>query len=140
MSKPLTIAAKAILFDKGKVLVLRRSPQERKNRESHIWDFPGGSVEPEEPIMTALAREIKEETNLQVKVVAPAYVYDELQEEKHLVLLKFACDQPVGEIQLSEEHDLSIWVPLEELEETPFPDWMKEEIKKAYRVYNELRN
>jgi 8-oxo-dGTP diphosphatase len=139
LTKPLKIAVKAILFHAGKVLILRRSPEERKNRESHLWDFPGGSVEPEEQIMTALTREVKEETGLEVKVIAPAYVFDEIQEERHLVLLKFACDQPVGEIQLSTEHDLYLWVPVDQLAETDFPVWMIEEIRRAYRIYLELR-
>ncbi len=34
----------------------------------------------------ALAREVMEETGLQVNVVAPAYIYDEIQEEKHLII------------------------------------------------------
>jgi 8-oxo-dGTP diphosphatase len=139
MTKSLKIVAKAIIFQHEKVLVLRRSEAERKSRDSHIWDFPGGSIEPEELILDALSREVKEETGLEIKVVAPAYVYDEFQEGDHLVLVKFACDQPVGEIELSEEHDHYLWISLQDLDQADIPEWMKEEIQRAYRVYTEFR-
>ncbi|MBA4492862.1 NUDIX domain-containing protein [Paenactinomyces guangxiensis] len=137
--KPYKIAAKAIIFDQDRVLILRKSAEERNAKDSHGWDFPGGGLEPSEPIMEALAREVMEETGLQVKVVAPAYIYDEIQEEKHLIIIKFACDQPVGELILSSEHESYHWVRLDQLQEGAFPDWMKEEIRRAYRIYTDFR-
>jgi 8-oxo-dGTP diphosphatase len=89
--------------------------------------------------MDALALEVKEETGLEVKVVAPAYIYDEIQEEKHLIIIKFACDQPTGDLMLSAEHDLYRWVHLDELDEGEYPEWMKEEIRRAYRIYTDFR-
>lgn len=139
MTKPYKIAAKAIIFHDGHVLILRKSLEERLAKDTHGWDFPGGGLEPCEPIMDALAREVMEETGLEVKVVAPAYIYDEIQEEKHLIIIKFACDQPTGELTLSAEHDLYRWVHLDELDEGEYPEWMKEEIRRAYRIYSDFR-
>lgn len=139
MKKPIKIAPKAIIFEEDRVLVLTRSEQERKDKHSHGWDFPGGGLEPSELIMDALAREVKEETGLSVKVIAPAYIYDEVMDEKHLVIMKFACCQPVGQIALSEEHDDYRWIEMSGLSQEPFPEWMKEEIKKAYRIYQAFR-
>lgn len=135
MIKRIQVVAKAILFDQEKVLVLKRSSQERKSKEAKVWDFPGGSLEPSEPVMKALAREVEEETGLTIKVIAPAYVYDEIQHEKHLIIIKFACIEPVGEVQLSDEHQSFHWVRLVDLEDTEFPQWMKDEIRRAYRIY-----
>jgi 8-oxo-dGTP diphosphatase len=139
MNKPYKIAAKAIIFDRDRVLILRKSWEERSAKDSHGWDFPGGGLEPAEPLMDALAREVKEETGLSVKVVAPAYIYDEIQEEKHLIIIKFACDQPSGELVLSSEHESHLWIPMQDLDSGEFPEWMKEEIRRAYRVYTEFR-
>lgn len=139
MTKPLSVAVKAIIFHEGKVLLLKRSPEERKNRESHIWDFPGGSVEPGEQVMQALARELKEETSLEANVVGPAYVFDEMKEDKHLVLIKFACDQPTGVIQLSSEHEIYTWIPVDHLDIIDLPGWMVDEIHQAYQIYQALK-
>lgn len=139
MSKPYKIAAKAIIFNQDRVLILRKSEEERSAKDTHGWDFPGGGLEPAEPLMDALAREVMEETGLQVKVVAPAYIYDEIQEEKHLIIIKFACDQPTGELVLSPEHEKYYWVHMNELNDGEFPEWMKEEIRRAYRVYTDFR-
>ncbi|TCS95048.1 NUDIX hydrolase [Hazenella coriacea] len=140
MKKPIKIAAKAIIFDPDdRVLILHKSEAERKPNKDHGWDFPGGGMEPEEPIMDALAREVMEETGLQVKVVAPAYIYDEIQAEKHLIIIKFACDQPIGDLVLSSEHESFHWVPMSDLQHQAFPEWMKEEIRRAYRIYTDFR-
>jgi 8-oxo-dGTP diphosphatase len=56
-----------------------------------------------------------------------------------LIIIKFACDQPVGDLMLSAEHDLYRWVHLDELDEGEYPEWMKEEIRRAYRIYTDFR-
>jgi 8-oxo-dGTP diphosphatase len=139
VKSPIKIAPKAIIFDQDQVLILTRSKKERKDRHSHGWDFPGGGLETGELIMDALAREVKEETGLSVKVISPAYIYDELMDEKHLVIMKFACCNPVGDIKLSPEHDDYRWVDMKNLANEPFPEWMKEEMRRAYRLYQVFR-
>jgi 8-oxo-dGTP diphosphatase len=139
VKKGIKIAPKAIIFDQDRVLVLRRSKTERKEKNSHGWDFPGGGLEPGELVMEALAREVKEETGLHVKVISPAYIYDELIEEKHLIVMKFVCCQPVGQIVLSTEHEDYRWVEISNIANESYPDWMKEEIRRAYCVYQAFR-
>lgn len=134
MTKPYKIAAKAIIFDQDTVLLLKRSAQEREGNEDHIWDFPGGSLEPQEPIMDALKREVMEETGLTVNVISPAYIYDDIQGERHLIILKFVCDQPAGQLKLSAEHDSYHWIHINQLQTCDLPEWMKKEVRKAYRL------
>lgn len=127
---------KAIIFDRqDRVLILHRSEIERKKKNSHGFDFPGGGLEVGELMLDALSREVFEETGLAVEIIAPAYVYDELQAEKHLVIIKYACANPSGELILSDEHDQYEWVPLQQLANRCYPDWMQEEIWQAYRIY-----
>jgi 8-oxo-dGTP diphosphatase len=129
------IAPKAIIFDQDRVLVLTRSKHERKESDMYGWDFPGGGLEPGETVMDGLTREVREETGLNVKVISPAYIYDELTDDRHLVIMKFACCYPSGTIRLSSEHDAYRWVEMRTLAKEPFPEWMKEEIRRAYRMY-----
>lgn len=134
MTKPYQIAAKGIIFDRDAVLLLKRSEQERAGNEEHIWDFPGGSLETEEPIMEALKREVMEETGLKVNVISPAYIYDDIQDERHLIILKFVCDQPIGQLKLSAEHESYHWIHMDDLQASTLPEWMKKEVRKAYGI------
>lgn len=135
MHKPYKIAAKAIIFSDDRVLVLRKSQEERAAKNHHGWDFPGGGLEPNEPIMEALAREVWEETGLRVKVISPVYIYDEVQEEKHLIILKFVCHQPEGKLSLSREHESAHWFALKKIKGSALPEWMKEEVHRAWHLY-----
>ena len=47
----------------SKYLLLQRAVAMGDEKEAH-WDIPGGRIEPEEALMSALAREVKEETGL----------------------------------------------------------------------------
>lgn len=134
MTKPYQIAAKGIIFSEDAVLLLKRSEKERAGNEEHVWDFPGGCLETEEPIMDALKREVMEETGLTVNVISPAYIYDDIQGERHLIILKFVCDQPSGQLKLSAEHESYHWIKMDELQKSGLPEWMKKEVRRAYRM------
>lgn len=58
-------AAAAILFKDGKVLIARRKPG---FRFAGKWEFPGGKVEPDETPEQCLAREMKEEFDIHIRV------------------------------------------------------------------------
>lgn len=55
----------AILLHKGKYLIARRKPG---GSQGEKWEFPGGKVEPGETPAQALARELQEEFEIEVKV------------------------------------------------------------------------
>ena len=57
-------AASAAIFRDGKVLIAERGSGPRKG----YWSLPGGKVEPGETAMEAAAREILEETGLEVSI------------------------------------------------------------------------
>ncbi|MCY0878825.1 MAG: NUDIX domain-containing protein [Firmicutes bacterium] len=60
-------AAYGILVQEGAVLLAR-------SRFTGLWDFPGGGVEPFEPLAEGMAREFQEETGLRVAAEALVYV------------------------------------------------------------------
>jgi len=74
----------------GKYLVLKRSKIKRgkRNMFPEWWDIPGGRVEVSEFPQTAAVREVKEETNLSVKLGNIIYEESEFDVEKQLVFTR----------------------------------------------------
>jgi len=107
------VPQKALVFHKGKCLTMKRSPTAKAY--PNCWDFPGGKLEHGENPIEGLKREVREETNLEVKVIKPIFVYSE--ENTHFVyVVVFECEL-IGsdEIKLSKEHTEYKWVNKEQL-------------------------
>lgn len=62
------VAAACIKDKTGDVLLV-------KKRQSGLWGFPGGGIEPDETILQALYREIKEEINLDIRLPKLTGIY-----------------------------------------------------------------
>jgi len=77
MQRVVDVAAAIIERSDGTFLLCERPPG--KVYQGY-WEFPGGKVEPEEPISEALARELHEELGIEVEVAYPwitsFYVYE----------------------------------------------------------------
>ncbi|MDY6873746.1 MAG: NUDIX domain-containing protein [Chloroflexota bacterium] len=57
----------ALIDHGGKLLVVR-------THSTGLWGFPGGGIEPGEPLTEALAREVREKTGITVKKGMPTRV------------------------------------------------------------------
>ncbi|MFN3656510.1 MAG: NUDIX hydrolase [Pseudolabrys sp.] len=114
--RPFLAVSAAILRD-GKVLVVRRARVPALN----LYTLPGGVVEAGETLAEAAAREVREETALEIEPVALAghrevIVRDgEGRVERHFVILCFAARWLSGEPVLNEEVDDARWVAPAEL-------------------------
>jgi phosphoglycolate phosphatase-like HAD superfamily hydrolase/ADP-ribose pyrophosphatase YjhB (NUDIX family) len=81
----------ALIFNRGgEVLMIRTQ------KWSDLWGIPGGKIKWGEPSETALRREIKEETDLEVTDIQFVLVQDcihskEFYREAHFVLLNYTC-------------------------------------------------
>lgn len=97
-----------ILNKKNKVLLLEAS---EKTKIPGKWSFPGGHIELKESVENSLKREIKEETNLEIKDISP--INTEVIKDTYTII--FSATYLSGEIQLSDEHKNYRWVDLEEM-------------------------
>lgn len=84
----------------GRVLMIR-SPR-------GDWEFPGGQVEEGEDLVSALQREVLEETGITVAVGKLAGVYSNIK--SHIVMFDFLCELLSGELQTSAESLAVEWV------------------------------
>src|SRR5437899_2579653 len=68
MSAPVDVAVAVLIRSDGAALLARR-PESKVY--SGYWEFPGGKVEPGEPIRDALVREIREELGVEIARAYP---------------------------------------------------------------------
>lgn len=126
------VVVTAIVNFKGKILILKRN----KSMEMHPnkWSFPGGKVLKGEDLFTALKREIKEETNL------------DIENEKQFIS-DFAFIRPSGistigfcflvnaknnNVELSQEFTDFAWVAQKEIKDYDLIQSLNEELLKAF--------
>lgn len=91
MSKPHYQVAAAVIIDGEELLVARRGKQ---SRHPGRWEFPGGKREAGETIEECLIREIKEELNLDVKLIKKVasveHEYDDISIDLHAFICRLA--------------------------------------------------
>ena len=124
------VAVKAMIEKEGKFLLIHKSETEDINPKT--IDIPGGRIEFGENIEEALIREIKEETNLDIEIIKPTNIWSFLPKENfQLVGITFLCKYASGDLNLSDEHEHSIWVDKEDINSEKFPGWLVKEFKKV---------
>jgi 8-oxo-dGTP diphosphatase len=109
-SYPLSI--KGVLIHDGRVLLLLNKRGE--------WDLPGGRPDAGEDHRTALKREVREETGLEVEVGAAleGHLFEVLP-RCFVRIEAFVCGLiGTGDVTISHEHLETRWVPLAEVGET----------------------
>ena len=138
MKKDYAYVVKAIVIREDKILILRRSKEERESsyiNKNAVWDLPGGGVRFFETGEDALFREIKEETGLKVCLIKLLSARDIIRSKIHLVILTHICVYTKGEVVLSPEHDKYYWLSISEMEEMDIPQRMIRDFKIALAEY-----
>jgi ADP-ribose pyrophosphatase YjhB (NUDIX family) len=130
-------AASAIVVDQaGRILLIRRA-------DNSLWSIPGGAMEIGERIADTAAREVREETGLQVEPEAIVGVYSNPQhvieyadgEVRQQFSICFACRLVGGQLATSEEStEVGFFTP-DEIQAMP----MHESIRLRIRHHLEHR-
>ena len=131
------IAAGGIIFDKGKVLIIQRAPDD--DAFPGLWELPSGKKEPLEKIADTCIREVKEETGIDVEVVDIVSTFNFLVEKptetRHVTETVFLT-KPIGptEVKLSSEHQKFAWVSANEIDNYNITEETKGIIRKAFKL------
>ncbi|MGB3097953.1 MAG: NUDIX domain-containing protein [Solirubrobacterales bacterium] len=111
----------AWIDDDGSYLALERNQEPLKG----AWNLPGGFVEANESGPEAIKREVREETGLQIEVLAPIGIFashygDPEGEGRPILDIAYRCRRASGDLEISEESGEARWFPLESFPEPAF--------------------
>ena len=100
-----------MIRDGGQALLCRRPPEKAQGGK---WEFPGGKIEPGETGPEALARECREELDVQLDVgeALAGVVQDYPGRRVHLTL--YSARIAAGAPRMVEHSDMR-WVPVEQI-------------------------
>jgi len=133
--RPFLAVSAAIIRD-GKVLVVRRA----RKPALGVYTVPGGVVEAGETLLDAVAREVREETALEIEPVALAGHREVILRDedgrvnRHFVILCFAARLVGGEVRLNEELDEARWIAPADLAGLKTTEGLQEIVVAAARL------
>ena len=117
MSKAVHVAVGVIVDGENNILLALR-PDDL--HQGGLWEFPGGKVEAEETVQQALARELLEELNLQLKTTRPLMTVSHDYGDKSVLLDIHWVEQFSGQPEGREGQRIA-WVPAGSLADYAFP-------------------
>ena len=106
------VSVGAVIVDGGRVLLIKRGQPPLQGR----WSLPGGVVEIGETLQEALAREVREETGLEIEVGPVVEVLDRIERvddnriEYHYVIIDYRCLVRGGRLACGSDADDARWV------------------------------
>jgi 8-oxo-dGTP diphosphatase len=110
--------AAALLFDKGRLLITQRRPDDHLGG---LWEFPGGKREQAETFEACLRRELQEELGIEAEPVEVVERLTHVYPEKTVYLVFFRCIWRRGEPKALGCQALA-WVQRTDLRRYTFPD------------------
>lgn len=105
--------------DEGRILLVKHV-DEKGGFWKGKWICPGGKLQLGERIEEGIEREVLEETNLQIKLVAPLVPFDRVVKEGeetklHVVYIDYLAKLVGGELKPASDVGQAIWVPKEQV-------------------------
>ena len=104
VEQPIMIGVGAVIEDDaGRVLLVKHRP-ERGGFWQGKWICPGGELEPGETIEEGIKREVREETRLEIELVAPLHPFDRIVRSNdgvslHVIYIDYLARVSGGELK-----------------------------------------
>jgi len=117
----ITVAIAGIVVDpKGRILLVKHSEAKRGGFWFGKWICPGGRLEVGETLAEGAAREIMEETSLEVKVSSEPFVLDRIVRQGastrlHVVCANFLVESPTGKVSAGSDAGVVRWFSKREI-------------------------
>ena len=120
MEKIIKVGLGIMIKDGNKILLGHRCKDKKDTggiHEPDTWTVPGGKQEYDETVLEGAAREVKEETNLDVSDLEVFGVSDDIGTDRHFVTIHIIANKYDGELKIMEptKEDEWKWFDLENL-------------------------
>jgi len=118
------VGVSVLVFNDGKILVVRRGRDPRKGR----WSLPGGVVELGETVRDAARREIREECHIEIEIERVLDVLDRIFKDPdgrvqyHYVLVVVLARYKSGELRADSDIEATEWADVHDLARYDLPD------------------
>jgi ADP-ribose pyrophosphatase YjhB (NUDIX family) len=149
--KPI-VGVGGVVIEDGKALLIRRGNEPLMGQ----WSIPGGTLELGETLLEGTARELKEETGLEVKVLEMIEVFERINfgrgadetfttlEERrkprfHFVIVDYLCERIAGHAVAGGDVTDVAWASEDELEKFALTPTATRVIRKAFSMARTTR-
>lgn len=106
----------AVIVNEEQEVLLGKRPQDAML--AGLWEYPGGKQEADESMEATVARELKEELNLEIRVMRHLGTYRHAYSHFKIVLDAYFAEILGGEMQLLYADEV-VWAPIAQLREYP---------------------
>jgi 8-oxo-dGTP diphosphatase len=136
-----------VVIEDGRTLLIRRGTEPLLGQ----WSIPGGTLEVGESLQAGVARELLEETGLEVRVLDLIEVFDRIfpqpvagsdspqRPRYHYVIVDYLCERISGEPRAGSDVTDVAFVGEEELEEYQLTETATRVLRKGFAMARELR-
>jgi len=135
-----------VVIEDGRALLIRRGSEPLRGQ----WSIPGGTLEIGESLQAGVARELLEETGLEVRVLDMIEVFDRIFHEGtggregssksprfHYVIVDYLCERISGEARAGSDVTDLVFAGEDELEKYQLTETATRVLRKAFALARE---
>ena len=135
-----------VVVDDGRALLIRRGSEPLRGQ----WSIPGGMLELGESLQAGVARELREETGLEVRVLDLIEVFDRIYVQEpvdgrpvdgrpryHYVIVDYLCERISGEARAGSDVTDAVFAREDELEQYHLTETATRVLRKAFAMASE---